>query len=67
MNEIERKHHFDQMDEAEITWINGSTPPAINCHNRHSKAIMSVTKQRRFISRLRVGPAAPPNHHTGQN
>jgi hypothetical protein len=39
----------------------------INCHNRHSKAILSVTKRRWFILRLRGGPAAPPNSHTGQN
>jgi hypothetical protein len=45
----------------------------INCHNRHSESILSVTKQRWFIPRLRGGPAAPrgpatpPNRHTGQN
>jgi hypothetical protein len=45
----------------------------INRYNRHSKAILSVTKRRRFIPRLRGGstaprePAAPPNRHTGQN
>jgi hypothetical protein len=39
----------------------------INRQNRHSKSILSVTKRRRFIPRLRGGPAAPPNHHTCQN
>jgi hypothetical protein len=39
----------------------------VNNHNRHSKSILSVTKQKRFILRLRGGPAAPPNRHTGQN
>jgi hypothetical protein len=44
----------------------------INHHNRHSKSILSVTKQRWFIPWLRGGsaaprgPIAPPNHHTGQ-
>jgi hypothetical protein len=39
----------------------------INRHNRHSKTILSVSEQRRFITRLVVGLAAPPNRHTGQN
>jgi hypothetical protein len=39
----------------------------INRHNRHSKTIMSITKRRWFIPRLRGGPAAPPNRHTGRN
>jgi hypothetical protein len=57
-------------------WSLGSMGPPlrpINHHNHHSKAILSVTKWRRFISRLRGGPvaprglAAPPNRHTDQN
>jgi hypothetical protein len=45
----------------------------INCHNRHSKTILSVTEQRRFIPRLRGGPvaprdlAAPPSLRADQN
>jgi hypothetical protein len=39
----------------------------INHHNHHSKSILSVTKRRRFIPRLRGGPTAPPNRHTGPN
>jgi hypothetical protein len=31
----------------------------INRHNRHSETIVSVTEQRRFIPRLRGGPATP--------
>jgi hypothetical protein len=39
----------------------------INCHNRDSKTILSVTGRRRFIPQLRGGLAAPPNRHTSQN
>jgi hypothetical protein len=57
-------------------WSLGSMGPplrSINRHKRHSKSILSVTRWRRFIPRLRGGPAAPrgsatpPNRHTGQN
>jgi hypothetical protein len=68
-----RKHWFDRMDEVVITWINGPPLRPINHHNCHSKTILSVTKRRRFIPRLRGGTtaprgsAAPFNRHTGQN
>jgi hypothetical protein len=60
--DLSRQCRFDRMDEVVITWINGSTSPPINHHNRHSKAILSVPERRRFIPRHRGGPAAPPNH-----
>jgi hypothetical protein len=71
MNEI------DQGNIGLIEWMKlwslgsmGPPPRPINCHNCHSKTILSVTGQRRFITRLGVGPAAPrgpaapPNRHT---
>jgi hypothetical protein len=68
MNEI------DQGNVGLIKWMKlwslGSMGPplrSINRHNRHSKSILSITKWTRFIPRLRGGPAAPPNHHIGQN
>jgi hypothetical protein len=57
-------------------WSLGSMGPPlrpINGHNCHSKSILSITKWRRFIPRLRGGPVAPrgpatpTNCHTGQN
>jgi hypothetical protein len=55
---------LDQKAKVGSTWIDA---PTLNCHNRHSKSILSVTKRRLFIPRLRGGLAAPPNRHTGQN
>jgi hypothetical protein len=68
-----RKRRFDQMDEVRITWINGSTCPADQPPQPHSKAILGVPERRRFITRHGVrpatprGPTAPPNRHTGRN
>jgi hypothetical protein len=44
-------------------------PPlrAINRHNCHSKAILSVPERRRFIPRHRGGSAAPLNRHADRN
>jgi hypothetical protein len=39
----------------------------INRHNRHSKAILGVPERRWFVTQHGVGPAAPPNRHTGRN
>jgi hypothetical protein len=74
MNEI------DQGNVGLIEWMKlwslglmGPPVRPINRHNCHSKSIMSVTKRRRFIPRLRGGPVAPrgpaatPNCHTRQN
>jgi hypothetical protein len=61
---------LDQKAKVGSTWIDG---PTLNRHNRYSKSILSVTKRRWFIPRLRGGPAtprgpaAPPNRHTGKN
>jgi hypothetical protein len=68
-----RKHQFDRMEEVRITRINGPHVRPINRHNHHSKEILGVPEQRRFITRHRVGPdtsrgpVAPPNRHTGRN
>jgi hypothetical protein len=64
MNEI----HRGNVSLIEWMWLGslGSMSPLvrpINRHNLHSKAILGVPEQRRFITRHRVGPAAPPNHH----
>jgi hypothetical protein len=57
-------------------WSLGSMGPPlllINCHNRQTKAIMSVPEWSRFIPRHRGGsapprgPSTPPNRHADQN
>jgi hypothetical protein len=69
--DLSRKRRFDI--EWMKLWSLGSMGPPLrltNCHNHHSKSILSVTKWRRFIPWLRGGPAAsrgstaPPNRHT---
>jgi hypothetical protein len=68
MNEI------DQGNVGLIKWMRsgslGSMGPLvrpINHHNCHSKAILGIPERRWFITRHRVGPAAPPNRHTRRN
>jgi hypothetical protein len=65
---------IDQGNIGLIEWmklrsLRSMGPPLqpINRHNHHSKTILSVTEQRRFIPRLRGAPAAPPNRHADQS
>jgi hypothetical protein len=74
MNEID-PGNVDLIEWMKLWSLGSIGPPLrpINHHNRNSKAILSVTKWRRFIPRLRGGPAAPrgpaapPNRHNDQN
>jgi hypothetical protein len=68
MNEI------DQGNVGLIEWMRlgsfesmGPLVRPFNRHNRHSKAVLGVPERRWFITRHGVGPAAPPNRHTGRN
>jgi hypothetical protein len=68
MNEI----HRGNVSLIEWMWLGslGSMSPLvrlINRHNLYSKAILGVPERRQFITRHRVGPAAPPNHHARWN
>jgi hypothetical protein len=65
---------IDQGNVGSIEWMNlgslrsmGPLVRLINCHNRHSKAILSIPKRRRFIPQHRGGPAAPPNRRADRN
>jgi hypothetical protein len=70
---LSREHRFDRMDEVVITWINGSTSPANQPPQSSFQEHPERHQRRRFIARLKGGPAtprgpaAPPNCHTDQN
>jgi hypothetical protein len=66
---LPRVHNLDERDLSRKRRFDRVCPPLqpINHYNRHSKSILSVTKRRRFIPRLKGGSAAPPNRHIGQN
>jgi hypothetical protein len=68
------KYWMDERRRFYVGWIKrlrlealGSMNPHLTARTVIPRPILSVTKRRRFIPRLRGGPAAPLNRHTGQN